>query len=341
MQLKARIRALLQYTVILCFTVFLLWLALRKLITSDDEVDVVGLLLNTWAESDKYYMILMALVAMVSHAIRAIRWKMLLDISQHPTSFLRAFYSLMIGYLVNMAIPRGGELSRCYNLYKLDKTPIEVSLGSVVAERTIDLLCMMLVFLLALIVEWQTIFEFVNQFLAGSNSDVNPGFSILWIGLILFILIIGLYLIVSRYEKLKNAIKKFWFGFRTGLFSVFKLKNKKVFVFHTLVIWLLYFLMTKLVLMAFPETALLSWSGVLVIFSVGILAMAIPLPGGAGSYHVLLPLALVGLYAIPESRAIAFTFIFHAWQSFVLVIAGALSLVASFIMIKWQPKKKL
>jgi len=336
----ARLKALVQYLVILSITGFLLWLALRKLISSEDGEDVIGLLLSTWSESDKFYMMLMAIVAMASHALRALRWKMLLDISQHPSTFLRAFYSLMIGYLVNMAIPRGGELSRCYNLYKMDKTPIEISLGSVVAERTIDFLCMILVFILTFIFEWRPITKLVVQFMAENNAGGALGIEWLFTALAVILIIISLIYFLSKSEKFKSSVKKFWVGFKTGLLSVFALKRKGVFIFHTVTIWLLYFLMTKLVLMAFPETALLSWAAVLVIFSVGILAMAIPLPGGAGSYHVLLPLALVGLYTIPESRAIAFTFIFHAWQSFILVLAGAISLIASFIIIKWQAKKK-
>jgi glycosyltransferase 2 family protein len=335
-----RLKALVQYLVILCITGFLLWIALRKLISSEDGEDVIGLLLSTWSESDKFYMLLMAIVAMASHALRALRWKMLLDISQHPSTFLRAFYSLMIGYLVNMAIPRGGELSRCYNLYKMDRTPIEISLGSVVAERTIDFLCMMLVFILTFIFEWQPITKLVSQFMAENNVGSALGMEWLFVALAVILIIISLIYFLSKSEKFKSSVKKFWVGFKTGLLSVFALKRKGVFIYYTVSIWLLYFLMTKLVLMAFPETALLSWAAVLVIFSVGILAMAIPLPGGAGSYHVLLPLALIGLYTIPESRAIAFTFIFHAWQSFILVLAGAISLIASFIIIKWQAKKK-
>ncbi len=338
--MASKIKAFLQYVFILGITVFLLWLALRKMVSSDEGLDVWALLLNTWKESDKFFMLNMAVVAMISHAVRAERWRMLLQASMHPSSFIRTFYSLMIGYLVNLAIPRGGELSRCYNLYKLDKTPVEVSLGSVVTERAFDFLCMLLVFVLTLLLEWQTIINLFTQFLENNASIEFSGMRILWVVLITSAILGIILYLLSRSVKFKSKLRRFWMGFRTGLMSFFMLKRKWLFLVHTLSIWILYLFMTKLVLMAFPETASLGWGGVLVIFSVGILAMAIPLPGGAGSYHVLLPLALIGLYTIPESRAVAFTFIFHAWQSFVLVIFGALSLIASFILIKWQAQIK-
>ncbi|HMP98577.1 MAG TPA: lysylphosphatidylglycerol synthase transmembrane domain-containing protein [Cyclobacteriaceae bacterium] len=335
-----KIRVYIQYIIILGITLFLLWLALNRLVSAEGDLDVWQLLMQTWAESDKTFMLLMALVAMLSHAIRAARWNLLLTAASHPTSFWKAFHSLMIGYLVNMAIPRGGELSRCYNLSKLQSTPIEVSLGSVVAERTIDLLCMFFIILLTFALEFATIFSlFSGLFETYSITTVSLGkYSLIAVGVtaVAFLLI----RLLMRSGKVKAFFQRFWFGFRAGLLSVFAVKNKATFLLQTLIIWLLYLLMSKFVLMAFPETSGLSWGGVMVIFTVGLIAMAIPLPGGAGSYHVLLPLTLIGLYAIPESRAIAFTFIFHAWQSFILILAGAISLVASFVLIKWQAQKK-
>ena len=89
------------------------------------------------------YLLLMAVTVMISHLLRAERSRLLLKPTGNQVSFSASFLSLMVGYLVNLAVPRGGEVSRCYNLYKLEKTPVEISFGTVVVERIIDLLCLM------------------------------------------------------------------------------------------------------------------------------------------------------------------------------------------------------
>src|SRR5688572_489218 len=115
--MSPRIKAVVQYTVIIAATVFLVWFSLRGLKAED--------LLDTWHSANKFWLLLMAVLAMVSHVVRAQRWKMLIAPAGYKTTLGNSFLSLMIGYLVNMVIPRGGEVSRCYNLYKLDKTPVE------------------------------------------------------------------------------------------------------------------------------------------------------------------------------------------------------------------------
>jgi uncharacterized protein (TIRG00374 family) len=112
---------------------------------------------------------MMALICIVSHFVRAIRWRMLLVPVGQKTSLSNSFLSLMVGYLVNLVIPRGGEVSRCYNLYKLEKVPVEISFGTVVLERIVDVLCLIILVALAFVLESQKLFEFIN------TLPINPG----------------------------------------------------------------------------------------------------------------------------------------------------------------------
>jgi len=75
---------------------------------------------------------------------------------------------------------------------------------------------------------------------------------------------------------------------------------------------------------------------VMTMFAIGAIAMAAPLPGGAGSYHTLVPFGLVMLYNLPQANAIAFVFIFHAWQTVIVIVVGLLSLLASYAIIRWK-----
>ena len=156
---------------------------------------------------------------------------------------------------------------------------------------------------------------------------------------ILFLLAVR-FLITSKNEKIitfRNKVADFVEGLKKGFLSVLKLKEKGLFIFYSALIWMLYYAMTMSVMYAFPETNHLTMYAAVSIFAIGGIAMAIPLPGGAGSYHTLVPLGLILLYSLEEGKAVAFTFIYHGWQTFVIIVFGALSLLIS--QYKIQKKK--
>lgn len=324
------LKTFLQYAVIFAITGLLIWFSLRGL-TGENKAEY---LLATWQAADKGWLIAMAVISIISHLLRAQRWRMLLEPSGYQSKLSYSFLSLMVGYLVNMVIPRGGEVSRCYNLYKLDGTPVEISFGTVVVERIVDLICLLFLIVLAFVLESDKLFSFIETLpisLGGSSSGLTvvavAAGALVVIGLLAFWL-------VKRNKKINGFIKRTWEGFKDGFLSIFRLKNKGLFVLYSLAIWALYFLMSYTVILAFAETRHLGVEAVLSLFAIGSIAMAAPLPGGTGSYHVLVPQGLVFLYAVPEADAIAFTFIFHGWQTAILILGGALSLVATSVLVK-------
>jgi glycosyltransferase 2 family protein len=327
--LHPKLKSTLQYLVMIAITVTLLWLSLRGLnVEGEDKSEFIW---NAWKKCDKGYLLIMALVAMASHVLRAVRWGMLLEPTGNKVTLGNSFLSLMIGYLVNMAVPRGGEVSRCYNLYKLEETPVEVSFGTVVVERIVDLICLILLIGISFIVEWTRLKAFIDT-LDFSRSGTSS-FSI-WI-ILASVVLIGL--IVAVYLLRNNQkLRKILIGFKDGVMAIFQLKNKTLFIFYSIAIWTLYFIMSYFVVIAFPETRELGVSAVLTLFAIGSIAMAAPLPGGAGSYHTLVPLGLVMLYNLPKSEAIAFVFIFHGWQTVIMILAGVISLIISYLIIRWK-----
>lgn len=324
------LKTFLQYAFIFLVTGLLIWFSLRGL-TGENKGEY---LLDTWRAADKGWLFAMAVIAIISHLLRAQRWRMLLEPSGFRSILKYSFLSLMIGYLVNLVIPRGGEVSRCYNLYKLDKTPVEISFGTVVVERIVDLVCLLILLAIAFVVESDKLFAFIETLPIGSG-DNSSRMIILAIAGASFLLIAAIAIwIVKRNKKLNAFVVKTWHGFKDGLLSIFRLKSKGPFIIYSLVIWLLYFVMTYTVILAFPETEHLGIGAVLSLFAIGSIAMAVPLPGGTGSYHVLVPQGLVFLYAIPEPDAVAFTFIFHGWQTAIMIVGGAISLIATSIVLK-------
>jgi len=320
----------LQYLLLIGLTALLLWLSLRGLKVTEGE-DKVEFLWHAWLNSDKTYMVLMAVTVMISNVFRAERWRMLLTPTNNHISLSGSFLSLLIGYLVNLAVPRGGEVSRCYNLYKLEKTPVEVSFGTVVVERIVDVISLLTIVALSFFAEWNKLMAFMNSLeLPSSNGSFFSPWKLI---IVAVVLIFGLVLFLLRKnEKFKKVIK----GFKEGLLAVFQLEKKGLFVFYSILIWALYFLMSYFVLKAFPETQSLGLTAVLTLFAIGAIAMAVPLPGGAGSYHTLVPMGLVALYNLPKTDAIAFVFVFHAWQTLIMIVGGVISLVISYWIIRWR-----
>lgn len=308
----------------------LLWFSLRGIPVAEGE-SKSEFIWHSWQRADILYLLLVVVVLMLSHVIRAERWRMLLVPTGHNVKLGNSFLSLMIGYLVNMVIPRGGEVSRCYNLYKLERTPIEVSFGTVVVDRIADLICLVFFVALAFLAEWTRLLAFIEtlNFSSGSGSRT---------GLIVAILVLLASVVVIAFFALRKneKLKKIFSGFKEGLLAVFKLQNKGLFVFYSIAIWGLYFMMSYLVLLAFPETKELGLSAVLTLFALGAIAMAAPLPGGAGSYHALVPVGLVMLYNLPQAQAVAFVFVFHAWQTLISLVGGVVSLIVSYILIRWK-----
>ncbi len=324
------LKPILQYAGMILLTVALLWLSLRGLTVGEGE-NKSDFLWKAWENSNKVYLLLMALVAIISHVLRAERWRMLLAPTGNKVGLGNTFLSLMIGYLVNLAIPRGGEVSRCYNLYKLEKTPVEVSFGTVVVERIVDVICLLVLIAVSFLVEWDKLQGFIDSL----NISSGDGFSLPpWV---FIVLLLGLGGVFAIYGLRKNAkFLKIIAGFKEGFLAVFQLENKSLFILYSLAIWGMYFIMSYFVIKAFPETENLGFSAVLTLFAIGSIAMAAPLPGGAGSYHTLVPLGLVMLYNLPKADAIAFVFIFHGWQTALMILTGVISLIISYFIIRMR-----
>jgi glycosyltransferase 2 family protein len=324
--MSLRPKTILYYVIIFGFTAFLIWISLRGLKVTEG-VDKWSYLRRTWQSADKLWLLVMAGIALLSHLVRAERWRMLMVPAGYHPKLSHSFYSLMVGYFVNLAIPRGGEVSRCYNLYKLDGTPADMSFGTVVVERIADLICLVLLIALCFLVESEKLFSFLTTLPFGIESGKSKLFvlGVVVVSLVLFVFFFRW--LMKKNQKFREMVQRAWTGFSAGLGTVFKLKNKGLFIFYSLLIWFLYFLTSYAVLQAFSSTSELGVGAVLSLFAIGSIAMAAPLPGGTGSYHVLVPQGLAFLYHVPLADAVAFTFIFHGCQTAIMIICGANSLL--------------
>lgn len=325
--MPSRLKALIQYLIILLVTAFLIWYSLSRISVGEGE-NRWEYILQTWRQADKFWLGVMAVFAILSHILRAMRWKMLIHSAGYRARFLSSFLSLMVGYLVNLAIPRGGEVTRCYNLYKLERTPVDVTFGTVVVERVVDLICLCLLIVLAFSLEWNKLMSFMQTL-----DFSRPGQGIpFWLPITALAILGGIWYLVRRNQRLREFFRKTWSGIKRGLLSIVAMENKGGFVGYSVLIWVMYFFMSFSVLRAFEPTEHLGFSAVISLFGIGSIAMAAPLPGGTGAYHVLVPQGLSLLYGLVLKDAVALTFVFHGWQTLIMIIGGGISVLVTALI---------
>lgn len=306
--------------------VFFMWLATRGLDFKEIQ--------NYFANANYFWVVLAAVFGLLAYWFRAVRWNIMFEPMGYRSSVSNSFWSISFGYLMNLTIPRSGELARATALYKVEKIPVENSFGTIVLERIIDLLCMMLFLILTFVLKSDAIQAFWQQAQSGSQNGTSSslGYGIAGIGLL------GAILFFSLRKKLeKNAffakIYKIVDGLLDGLLSIFKLRKPGVFIFHSLMIWVCYYLAAYLVCFALPETAHFSIADGFFLIVVGTFGMMVPASGGIGAFHFALKIGVGALFlsmgkSFEEGAQVglAYAFISHTMQLVIMLVMGLISI---------------
>ncbi|GAB2576368.1 lysylphosphatidylglycerol synthase transmembrane domain-containing protein [Spirosoma areae] len=289
--------------------------------------------------ADYRWVLLSALLTLVAHWSRAERWRILLEpvVSQRPTS-LDTTVSVLTGYLANLALPRAGEVARCGTLYRLAGVPVNVSFGTVVAERLFDLLMLVLLLAATFVLEFDRLSQFFMEFLGGKVANGTTGASsgssgvFMLVGAALLGLALLGWFLFNRYREalgrhpLYQKVSGFLVGLLDGLLSVRKIRRPGAFVFHTLLIWTMYYLMSYTLFFAMPATANLSPLTGLTILVVGSIGMAAPTPGGIGSFHLLVGQVAL-LYGLTSQDGQVLATFIHGVSAIMIIILGILALL--------------
>ncbi len=306
-----------------------------------EDCNLLDKVLTDFAGADYRWLAIVVLAFVISNFSRAARWKMLLRPMGYTPRYINLLFSIFIGYLANLGLPRLGELIRATTLAKYEKLPVEKVVGTIVVDRVVDMMSFLVVFAIALIFESDTLFGYLAErgSLPGKNLLSNPVF---WIaGAALVGLVVYLYKNRRRYshniiyKKVSNILK----GLGEGIKTISKLDNIPGFLFHSVVIWLMYYLMTYLCFNAFAPTAHLGPQAGLLVFVFASLGMIVPSPGGMGTYHAMV-VAGLSLYNIDPGDSFSFAnIIFFAIQIFGIMILGLISLLLMpFINRNYKPE---
>jgi len=278
-------------------------------------------------------------ISVISHWIRAYRANLLYKAIGYKVSNTNSFMAVLVGYMFNYFIPRAGEVSRCASLMKTSQLPIDKSLGTVVTERLVDLLMLVLVLASIFLLQFELIWNFISAYLPNSNKGLSLNQSIL-VG-VFFLLLIAL--VVKRKQVLKMSpvqkIITLLQGFKEGVLSIFKLEKPLLFIFLSVAIWVGYILMMYFCLFALESTAQLSFINCLTVFAIGTIGVVLPAPGaGAGTYHFFVTQALV-LFGIAKADGLAYATLVHGSQMILLIVLGILASIYVMVQKRNMPSE--
>jgi len=324
--LKKKILKALKFILFLLIGIVLLYFAFRG-------IDMKKL----WTEilNAKYIWVIFSVVLLTSsHLVRAYRWNLLIEALNYHPPFKSTFFSMMVGYLANYAFPRIGEITRCGVLAKTEKIPADKLFGTVIIERGVDVLTL-LVFLVILITAR---FEFFSNFIKPQIFDPFANFlsSLFQKSVFIWILVIGIPVIIlflaykyrarlakrKFFLKIKDIIK----GIISGLKTVYKMKRGFEFIVTSFLIWIFYWLMTYVAFFAFSSTTDLKLIDGLFVCVIGAFAFVVPVQGGIGAYHWIVSLGMM-LYGLTREEGLAFATITHGSQAVWTIILGTLSMI--------------
>lgn len=306
-----------------------LWLALRGL----DFDKIKGSL----QKANYLWVAFAGVFGVLAYWFRAIRWNLLLEPMGYKISNTNSLWSLSFGYLMNLTIPRSGEVARSTALYGVEKVPVDKSFGTIILERVVDLVCMGIFALLTLILKYDALLAFYKAATQQKNQttpqpDSNLTYIIL--GFVAFVLILFFIFRKSLQQlSIYNKVIDFGKGIFEGLKSIFNLKQKGKFILYTAGIWICYFFASYLVCFALPETSNFTPADGCFILVVGTLGMIIPASGGIGAFNLAMKFGFTALFISMGKDAVeggelglAYSFITLPLQILIMLVMGLISI---------------
>ncbi|PWJ60315.1 hypothetical protein CLV98_101496 [Dyadobacter jejuensis] len=291
-------------------------------------------MMDRFVQADWKWIVLSCLFLLAAHITRAWRWNMLMEPLGYSPSLTDSTIAVLTGYFANYIVPRMGEVTRCGTLNRLEDVPVNRSFGTVVAERIFDVIVLILLIGLNFLLEFDRLSTFFTELVqskTGAKSDSQPLWWLAGLAVLLLAAAIMLFRNEAIQQKLLNnsliaKILDFGKGMLDGLLSIKNLRHPGLFILSTLMIWVLYFLVSYVLFFCIPETSNLGPLAGLTLLVVGAIGMTAPTQGGIGAYHLLVGNVMV-LYGLTKADGITLATFIHGAQMLFMLIVGALAFV--------------
>jgi len=325
--MNSKLRSLFKYALLLSIALILLFFAFRG-------VDVKKMLTDI-LHANMFWVAVSGFLSIAAFVVRGHRWNLLIEPMNYNPSLKNTTYSLLIGYFANLALPRLGEVSRCGALSKVESIPFNKLLGTVIIERTIDVISLLGCMLLAAIIEFNRLGNFfteniINPLLKKIDQLLKSPLLLVIAVVLAIILIAALYYYAKKGRKgTGSAFSRIIHGVIEGFRSVAHLKSPWLFIAESILIWVIYYLSVYTALNAFSFTMHLGSGAALFLLVAGGIGMSAPVQGGIGTYHLLVSQGLV-LYGLTQQEGLTFATLLHTLQLILVVLFGVASLLILF-----------
>ena len=283
---------------------------------------------NRLTELDFFWIYLSMFISIFEHVIRGYRWNLMMEVGQSKKfSTFVTTNVIIISYFFALIIPRFNDVVRCYLISKTDEINFSKSLGSVVSERFVDIISLLILIIFFLVLEFQTFILFIKSYIIDYTTLDNKSIIIFISFLILSIIISRL--IIKKSKYLENKFNEF----KDGLISVKFIYNDKRFLLSTLFLWVTYFLMGYLIFFSFSQTTDLGINAGIAVLVAGSIGMVVPVNAGLGAYHFLVASILLG-YNLDYESGLFFATVLHTSQIVCLLVVGTMSSIYIFFKIR-------
>ena len=264
----------------------------------------------------------------MSHVLRGWRWKLsLAPLGYNPSSAV-CVNSVYVAYAANLVLPRVGEVSRCVILDRHERVPFAHSLGTLVMERMLDTVMVLLITLVAVAMQWPVFCKFINEAgveVPGGDMLSSPrGLTVILLSMLAVAILLFLFI---RKLAIWKKIRSFISRFMEGLLSLRKMRNGWLFLVETVGIWFCYFMQFYLCFFCFDFSSGLSVAAALLLFVGGSIAVVVPTPNGAGPWHYVI-MSIMVLYGVTKTDAGTFALIVHSTQTLLVALLGLYGIVA-------------
>lgn len=318
--MKQQLIKTLKFLAFLMLGIFLFWLVYRK-----QDINQLEAIFEN--DVNYWWVGLSLFLGMLSHVSRTLRWNIMIEPLGKKPRTLNTFLAVMVGYLMNLVFPRMGEISRCGVLARYEKISFSQLVGTVVVERIVDVIMLLLLTVLVVVSQFGQVIKFLDN-----NPDVKGKLDSIalspWTLVVAVALVIIVYLSRKRlqkttaFAKVQEVLKKFTEGLKT----IGNMKNKWAFIFHSVFIWTMYYLMLYVIFFSFDFTSHLSLLAGLTMFVLGSYGMVAPVQGGIGAWHFMVIQALL-VYGVDKSHGAAFALLAHTSMTVMMIVVGLISLL--------------
>ncbi len=318
--MKNSVLKIIKFIIFFTLGIFIFWL-----IYKDQDIERIKSVLKN--EVNYFWVVISLLIGLISHISRTIRWGLMIEPIGHKPGFVNTFMAVMIGYLMNMAFPRMGEISRCGVMARYEKISFAKLFGTVVAERLIDVMSLLLLLLIVIFAQFGQMLRFLQANPEISEKLLNMATSpFLFAGMAALAVFAFLFKDSIRRTLVFRKLAAMLQNFKEGFISIRSIKRKRLFWFHSVFIWVCYYLMLYAVFFAFDFTRGLNPITGLTTFVLASFGMVAPVQGGIGAYHFMAIEALA-LYGVAYENGVIFAFVAHTSSTVMIILVGLISML--------------